>query len=120
MGYLTEALLRGLIQESRDWDWCQYALGERGRPFSWSGPDKHMQFVVRLPVRVSQSLSAVPSSQQAGSQDKFCSCFGPTSVNAQRGLGHSPLAASNTSLCGLNSHDSGSSGQCLFLHRADG
>lgn len=33
MGYLTEALLRGLIQESRDWDWCQYALGERGGPF---------------------------------------------------------------------------------------
>lgn len=57
MGYLTEALLRGLIQESQDWDWCQYALGEDWGPFLGQALISILQFVglVCLPVRVSQS-----------------------------------------------------------------
>lgn len=35
-------------------------------------------------------------------------------------IGHSPLTVRNVLLCGLSSHDSGSPGQCLFLHQADG
>lgn len=120
MGYLTEALLRGLIQESQDW--CQYALGEDRGPFLGQALISILRFVVAvvcLPVRVSQSsCSAV---FLTGWLSGFHSCFGPSSVNAQRGLGHSPLAVEQyITVCGLNSHDSGCSGQCLFLHQADG
>lgn len=50
----------------------------------------------------------------------FVPALVPPLWSVQWDLGHSPLAVSNISPCGLNSHDSGSSGQCLFLHQAHG
>lgn len=50
----------------------------------------------------------------------FVPALVPPLWSVQWDLGHSPLAVSNISPCGLHSHDSGSSGQCLFLHQAHG
>lgn len=127
MQYLKETQHSELFRTCGAWDLCQGTLWKMGAFFCRSEPDKHIAvwwcggFCSPASIGFTILLQwCLPSTLVLSA---FFSCFGPTSVKCTVRLWsvvvHS-FVVSNASSWVLSSHDSGSPGQCLFLHQADG
>lgn len=124
MQYLKETLLRELSRSCRTWDFCQCPQKDWG-PFSWSNPNKHFAvcyWLLSASQRLFHNIIATMSSQHADTWGLFLFLFRShlREMYSETLIGHSPHPVSNASLCELSSQGSGSLGQCLFLHQADG